>query len=244
VRLLISISLGCFAIGGLLLLIAGRKINSAERRARWVKYSVYFVIVMIIFSAAQLGRVWLQGILAVIIAVGAFEIRGALRLVRPASKILAIRIWAIYGVIAAAGWCSLCELAANTVAYVYIVVAGFDGFSQVSGQLLGQHKLAPRVSPGKTVEGVAGGMIGALATAALARRVIGLAPLAALQVSLLICVAGLAGDLGASWLKRRAGIKDYGRVLPQHGGVLDRFDSFLPALGMAGLWFHFQSGQV
>ncbi len=243
-RLLISISLSCFAIGGLLLLIAGRKVNSAERRARWIKYGVYFVIVMIMLGAAQQGRVWLQGILAAIIAVGAFEIRGALRLVRPASKLLAIRIWATYGAIATASWFSLYELAANTVAYVYIVVAGFDGFSQVAGQLLGQHKFAPSVSPGKTVEGVAGGIIGALATAALARRVIGLAPLAALQLSLLICVAGLAGDLGASWLKRRAGIKDYGRVLPQHGGILDRFDSFLPALAMAGLWFRFQAGQA
>ena len=83
-----------------------------------------------------------------------------------------------------------------------------------------------------------------LATAALARRVIGLSPLAALQVGSLICLAGLAGDLGASWFKRRAGIKDYGRVLPQHGGILDRFDSFLPALATSGLWFHFQTGPV
>ena len=243
-RLLISISLGCFTVGGLLLLIAGRKVNNTERRARWIKYGVYFVIVMIMFGAAQLGRVWLQGVLAVIMAVGACEIRGALGLVRPASKLLSIRIWATYGMIAAACWFSLNELAAYAVAYVYIVVAAFDGFSQVAGQLFGKRKLVPNISPGKTVEGAAGGMIGALATAALARQVIGLSPLAALQVSLLICVAGLAGDLGASWLKRRAGIKDYGRVLPQHGGILDRFDSFLPALAIAGLWFHFRAGQA
>jgi phosphatidate cytidylyltransferase len=244
VRVLISIALGCFAVGGVLLLIAGRKVNSSERRARWIKYGVYLLIVMLMFGAAQLGTVCLQGIVAVIIARGAYEIRGALRLVRRRSEFLAIRVWATYGVIAVASWFSLYELAAKTVAYVYIVVAGFDGFSQVAGQLLGQRKLAPTLSPGKTIEGAAGGMIGALATAALARQVIGLAPLAALQLSLLICLAGLAGDLGASWLKRRAGIKDYGRVLPQHGGILDRFDSFLPALAVAGLWFRFTAGQM
>ena len=243
-RLLISISLGCFAVGGLLILIAGRKVNSTERRARWIKYGVYFVIVMIMFGAAKLGRVWLQGVLAGVILVGACEIRGALGLVRPASKLLSIRIWATYGMIATVSWFSLYELAAYAVAYVYFVVAAFDGFSQLAGQLFGQRKLAPNISPGKTVEGVAGGLIGALSTAALARRVIGLSPLAALQVSLLICLAGLAGDLAASWLKRRAGIKDYGRVLPQHGGILDRFDSFLSALAIAGLWFHFQAGQA
>jgi len=77
----------------------------------------------------------------------------------------------------------------------------------------------------------------------LAGPLIGQTPLAAVQVGLLICLAGLAGDLSASWLKRRARIKDFGRVLPQHGGILDRFDSLLPALALCGPWFHFHIGQ-
>jgi phosphatidate cytidylyltransferase len=239
-----GISLGCFAVGGLLLLIAGRKVGRAERRARWIKYCVYVLIVMTMLGAAQQGKVWLQVLLAAIVALGAVEVRRALRLARAAGEDLSMQVWTCYGLIAAASWLSLYEFAADTVAYIFIVVAGFDGFSQVTGQLLGRRKLVPNISPGKTLEGAAGGILGALCTAILARSVIGHSSRAALQAGLLICVAALAGDLAASWLKRRAHIKDYGRLLPQHGGILDRFDSLLAALAVCGPWFHFQVGQL
>jgi phosphatidate cytidylyltransferase len=240
---LIAISLGCFGVGGILLWIAGRNVTRAERRARWIKYGVYLVIVMTILGAAQLGKVWLQGLLAVIMAAGAVEVRRALRLARAAGKQRSIRVWTIYGLIATACWLSLYELATHTVAYIYVVVAGFDGFSQATGQLLGRHKLVPNISPGKTFEGAAGGILGGLGTAILARSVIGESSPASLQVGLLICLGGLAGDLAASWLKRCARIKDYGRVLPQHGGILDRFDSLLPALALCGPWFYFHGSR-
>jgi phosphatidate cytidylyltransferase len=242
-RALMVISLCCFTVGGVLLLIAGRKVNRAERRARWIKFGVYFVVVMTILGAAYLGKVWLQALLAVIVAAGALEVRRALGLARAAGEHLSLRVWTFYGLIVLAAWLGLYQLATGTVAYIYVVVAGFDGFSQVTGQLLGRHKLVPNISPGKTFEGAAGGIIGGLGTAILARQIIGESSLAALKVGLLICVAGLAGDLSASWLKRRAGIKDYGRMLPQHGGILDRFDSLLPALALCGPWFHFLGAQ-
>ena len=240
-RSLMVITLGCFAAGGILMLIGGRNVNGAERRSRWIKFGVYFVVVVTVLGTAQLGKVWLQALLGVIIAAGVLEVGRALRRARAAGEHLAFRVWTAYGLIAIASWLSLSELAAVTVAYIYIVVAGFDGFSQVTGQILGRRRIAPNISPGKTVEGAAGGLLGALGTALLARPLAGLAPLAALQMGVLICLAGLAGDLSASWLKRRARIKDYGRVLPQHGGILDRFDSFLPALAVCGPWFHFQA---
>ena len=69
------------------------------------------------------------------------------------------------------------------------------------GKAFGTHKLAPTISPGKTVEGGLGGMIGS--------------------------VIGQLGDLAMSTIKRTVGIKDFGKILPGHGGILDRFDSFL-----------------
>jgi len=237
------ISLGCFVAGGILLLIASRNVSSHERRARWIKFAVYFAVVMTILATAQAGKFWLQLLMGTIIAVGAFEVMRALRLARAAGEHPSFQVWAAYGLIAAVCWLSLSDLATGTVAYVYIVVAGFDGFSQVTGQMLGRRRLAPTISPGKTLEGVAGGLFGALGIAILAGPLIGQTPLAAVQVGLLICLAGLAGDLSASWLKRRARIKDFGRVLPQHGGILDRFDSLLPALALCGPWFHFHIGQ-
>jgi phosphatidate cytidylyltransferase len=237
-RGLIGILLGCFAAGGVLVFVAGRKVNAAERKARWTKFIVYFVIVMTMLGAAYLGKPWLKAVLGVIIAAGALEAGRALRHARAAGQRLSFRVWTTYGLIAAAAWLSLSELGAGTVAYIYVVVAGFDGFSQLTGQLLGRRRLVPNISPGKTLEGAFGGLFGAMGIAIAAAPFIGQDTLAALQLGLLICLGGLAGDLAASWLKRRAGIKDYGRVLPQHGGVLDRFDSFIPALAVCGPWFY------
>jgi phosphatidate cytidylyltransferase len=232
--MLIGIVLGCFAVGGLLLLIAGQRVDAAERRRRWVKYLVYFSIVIAVLGAARIGMIWLAILFATILVLGAREIAAALR--RVSSKRLALPVWVIYGLLAAACLASLCYLTMDEVAYVYIVVAVFDGFSQVSGQLLGRHKLAPRLSPGKTIEGTLGGMISALGMATLAGPLADMTFPRTLETGLLICLASLGGDLAASWIKRQAGIKDYGRLLPGHGGVLDRFDSFLPALALCGLW--------
>lgn len=242
-RLLIVISLGCFVAGGIVQAIASRDVNCAERRARWIKFSVYFAVVMTMLGTVQLGRFWLQLLMGAIIAAGAFEVIRALRLARIAGQDFTLRVSTVYVLIATASWLSLSGLATGTVAFVYIVVAGFDGFSQVTGQLLGRRRLMPTISPGKTLEGLAGGLCGALGTALLARGLIGQTPLVVLQSGVMICLAGLAGDLSASWLKRRARIKDFSRALPQHGGILDRFDSFLPALALCGPWFHFQLGR-
>lgn len=97
------------------------------------------------------------------------------------------------------------------------------------GLLFGRHKLAPSVSPSKTVEGLTGG---ALATAAASIGLdtwwrLGLGPWHALSLAVLITAFGTLGDLVESKLKRAAGVKDSGILLPGHGGVLDRFDSLM-----------------
>jgi phosphatidate cytidylyltransferase len=128
------------------------------------------------------------------------------------------------------------QLTPILVAYIYVVVAVFDGFSQVVGQYLGRYRLVPSISPNKTIEGAFGGAVVAASIAVLTRSLVTLNSLEALLTGLLICIAALGGDLSASWLKRKAGIKDYDRLFPGHGGVLDRFDSFLFVLAICGLW--------
>jgi phosphatidate cytidylyltransferase len=234
--LLIEISLCLFAVGAALMLVAGRRVDAPERRARWIKYFVYFLIVMTVLGAALLGTAWLQGLLALIIVLGSWEIWDSSGRAMAKGARLPILVWPIYGLVAIAAWFSIGRMRAEAVAYVYVVVAGFDGFSQVAGQLLGRHQLVPQLSPGKTIEGAIGGLLVAAGLALFARPMVGLGIAAAVQTGLLICAAGLAGDLAASWLKRRAGIKDFGHLLPGHGGILDRFDSFLPALAVCGAW--------
>lgn len=124
-----------------------------------------------------------------------------------------------------------------------------DTGAYFAGRALGRHKLAPRVSPGKTVEGLVGGVLLALLVVAAVFYTGWLeARLPALMVAALLTVlASVLGDLFESMIKRERGIKDSGTVLPGHGGMLDRIDSVTAALpvALAGLsWFDLPGGQL
>jgi phosphatidate cytidylyltransferase len=116
-----------------------------------------------------------------------------------------------------------------------------DTGAYLAGRRWGRRKLAPSISPGKTWEGVAGGAVGCLVYAmiwatldpAFRTRVEGAYWVAFLAGTLLLCALSVIGDLLESALKRQAGAKDSGRLLPGHGGVLDRIDSATATLPAA-----------
>ncbi len=105
-----------------------------------------------------------------------------------------------------------------------------DSFAYVWGKLLGRHKLAPNISAGKTIEGTIGGIVTAVGLSLLGPIIF---PQVDFSVSewvvfaVLISVFAVPSDLSESLLKRQAGVKDSGKILPGHGGILDRFDSVL-----------------
>jgi phosphatidate cytidylyltransferase len=104
-----------------------------------------------------------------------------------------------------------------------------DVFAYITGSLIGKHKLAPDISPKKTIEGAAGGLFAAIAAAWLVNEYLFIESYSLILVIILgfaVWLAGTAGDLYESGLKRIIGIKDSGNLLPGHGGFLDRFDSF------------------
>jgi len=109
-----------------------------------------------------------------------------------------------------------------------------DTGAYFAGRALGRHKLYPAISPGKTVEGAVGGLVGCLGMLFLARATYfpALTPHDCLAVALPASVLGPIGDLVESMLKRSAGVKDSGRLIPGHGGLLDRLD----ALMFVGAW--------
>lgn len=107
------------------------------------------------------------------------------------------------------------------------VVWATDIGAYFAGRRIGGPKLAPRLSPNKTWAGLGGGVVSALVIGAIIARVFGLDPLLLLLGAPLAVLAQL-GDLFESWLKRRAGVKDSGRLLPGHGGALDRLDGVVP----------------
>lgn len=108
---------------------------------------------------------------------------------------------------------------------------GSDTFAYFTGKSVGRHKLAPRVSPGKTWEGAVGGLAGAVLVVWLFTLdhglQVALSVWQSVVLGLLVSVFGQLGDLAESFLKRRFGVKDAGRLIPGHGGVLDRIDSIV-----------------
>ncbi len=114
--------------------------------------------------------------------------------------------------------------------YLWLAFVGTwaaDTFAFFVGSRFGRHKLAPAVSPGKTWEGVAGGLVGSV-VGVTALGGLGFLPLVhSVAIGLLVGVVAPLGDLVESSIKRYAGVKDSGRLLPGHGGVLDRFDSIM-----------------
>lgn len=106
------------------------------------------------------------------------------------------------------------------------------------GRAFGTHRLAPRISPNKTWEGVFGGILGAVVIATVLVAILepGAALWAGIPLGLLVAVVGTIGDLAESALKRITGVKDSGVLLPGHGGILDRLDSLAPNLAVV-YWF-------
>ena len=122
------------------------------------------------------------------------------------------------------------------------LVAAFmsDSAALFTGMACGKHKLAPKASPKKTVEGAVGGLVGGIVGMVLFRIVFFFVTVQALSIGWCMVIGlvgafmGQLGDLSFSVIKRQCGIKDYGRLLPGHGGVLDRFDSVIFAA--PGVW--------
>ncbi|MBL6749916.1 MAG: phosphatidate cytidylyltransferase [Nevskia sp.] len=128
----------------------------------------------------------------------------------------------------------------RSLLFVFVLVWAADVGAYFAGRALGRHKLAPRVSPGKTVEGAVGGLLLSLVWAVAAMRpVFGTADAGAaarlLALCLLAAVASIVGDLSISMFKRLSGVKDSGKLLPGHGGILDRIDSLMAAAPVMAL---------
>lgn len=128
--------------------------------------------------------------------------------------------------------------------WVLVAVLGVvwvaDSAAYFAGHVWGRHKLAPAISPGKTWEGVAGAVVAVAVYHALVwnfgfRSVMPDATIAATALVAALLPLSILGDLFESWIKRQAGVKDSGRLLPGHGGVLDRIDGLTATLPFAAL---------
>ncbi|WP_109079013.1 phosphatidate cytidylyltransferase [Aggregatibacter kilianii] len=119
--------------------------------------------------------------------------------------------------------------------FLILVVQSSDVLQYVWGKLFGKHKIAPKLSPSKTVEGFVGGVVSASVLGGLLYWLTPFSPVQAVLMSLLICLMGFLGGLVMSAMKRSMGVKDWGNMISGHGGMLDRMDSLCFA---APIFFH------
>jgi len=210
-----------FLIGGVALFFITKKQTEQQARTSRIKYFSYMIVVSITLAALYYSRYSALSLHIIIALIGATEVW------RATVNHLKIRLLAgpIYIFIA------ICfclypiqdNLPIQSLWRIYFYVLVFDGFAQISGQLFKGKKLAPKISPDKSISGVIGGMIMCIVTHYLIEHNWSTALLWGAVFSLL----ALTGDLLASILKRKTGIKDYSNLIPGHGGILDRYDSYM-----------------
>ncbi|MGD9557349.1 MAG: phosphatidate cytidylyltransferase [Mangrovibacterium sp.] len=126
----------------------------------------------------------------------------------------------------------------DRVILLLVMIWIYDSGAYLAGVSMGKHRLFERISPKKSWEGAIGGLLITLAASALLAPYTGLSRPHLITVTFLVVLASTFGDLTESMLKRQFGLKDSGRIIPGHGGLLDRFDSLLFAIPVfvAYLW--------
>ena len=118
----------------------------------------------------------------------------------------------------------------NYFLYLVLLITSMDVFAYLGGKLLGNIKIIPKISNGKTVEGTLIGLISTVAISFMIKDLINLDTLSSLLFGFVIGILSFLGDMYESFVKRKIGIKDSGKLIPGHGGLMDRFDGYILVL--------------
>ena len=218
-----------FIIGAIAIHIISRKKERPQKIGAWKKFFVYFFIINSIFLCIIYVPILFRAICLLVALGGAFEI---FRLQIKSHQRLAWSKFCLYFSIYIALATLFFFFAFQSVEIQLLTVFAvcvFDAFSQLSGQLFGKRKIAPHISPNKTFGGLVGGTLSALILGIIANFNSGFGIIHVIILILCVIAASFVGDLLASYVKRQYGVKDYSALLPGHGGILDRFDSWILA---------------
>lgn len=198
-----------------------------------VRIASALVVVAIAIGAIWLGG-WFWAAFVMVVAAGVLYEWRALVRAMPGGPLRAI-LWTIGGILyiapAAAMLLMLREAEGGFAKVFFLValVAAIDIGAYFTGRSIGGPKIAPRISPSKTWAGLLGGVLGASALLYLWAGLggVNLAWWQVLALGALAAIIAQAGDFFESWMKRRAGVKDSGRLIPGHGGLFDRVDGLI-----------------
>lgn len=219
---------GFFIIGIIGTLLANRSAVAEIRKQRWLKLSIHFIIVHVLVVCIIYFFTYFYLVTIFILVIGFYEIF-KYSTAKKRSLLFYVCTFLIFTFFAIGFFLTSKAFASNLLLYIFMIVFVFDGFSQISGQVFGRRLLFPLVSPGKTVEGFAGGAVVAILTSIIIRKWILLPVMESMYLCFLLITASVFGDWLASYYKRKHNIKDFSRLIPGHGGMLDRFDSWIAA---------------
>lgn len=212
-----------FVAGAFFLILITRRLDPVSSKKQWVKFITYVLLFNLIWNSI----VWYEMVFILlgyaIMILCAWEYWTAIKRLRLGFFLIPAFILVL------AGFWRYLYLPKNEILFTFFMVVLFDGSSQIAGQLFGKKALLPKISPGKTTEGLIGGTGITLGTVLLVKSAFAYSWTEIILMSLLVLLFAFMGDLLASLIKRHSGIETFGSLLPGHGGFLDRFDSLIMA---------------
>ncbi len=228
------VSLLSFTIGVLAFAMLNKTSTKEKAKDRNTKLVTYFVITTLMYVSIIFVPLLLYILSSFLIFIALRELVSASEQgsIRPLPSIMAGGIILYF----------FAQFILNTppenILFIYYIIVHFDGFCQVIGEAIGRRKLISKISPSKTWEGFIGGYLAAIIAGFLIYKWND--PIKTMTEVSLIVFSGFLGDALASWYKRQCGVKNYSNLIPGHGGVLDRFDSFFMAgaIFQAIQWFY------
>jgi CDP-diglyceride synthetase len=212
-----------------------QRASGRRDRSAWVTFAMQLLLAAWVLVPAWLGTTpFMLAMVLVAISAGD-ELASALRAALHQPKLLDLLLGHSLPLLCVAPLLLVHAQDARHIYFYYAAIELNDSFAFIVGRSLGRTPAFPRLSPGKTREGLVAGWVAASATGAALSffEPHWSRPLCAL-IGLVLGIAATLADLAASWLKRRAQLKDFSDVLPGHGGVLDAYDSLLLA---APVWY-------
>lgn len=226
--------LSYFILGGIGFYFINRRKEKEVARESWTKFIAYFFIIHILFFGIVINPIAFRYISYAIVGVGAFELFRLFQKRNFQNSGFFLLSMFVY-VVLSIGFLIFSSLRMELILFTFLVLSIFDAFSQISGQLWGKSKIVPKISPNKTVGGTLGGSIFAILSAIFLNYIIREEWYLAVLMAAGIVLFAFLGDLAASFYKRKYNVKDYSKLIPGHGGFLDRFDSLIAG----GAWVAF-----
>ena len=221
-----SVILVYYLLGTIGIYFINRRKDPDIRQRAWVKHITYFIVTSIVFFSIGINPVAFRILAFLIIIVGFLELLRLFKESGFAGKgFFSISI--VIMTLLSLGFIQFSMKEKGLVLFAFMILSIFDGFSQVSGQLFGKTKLFPKISPNKTVEGLAGGALIGIVSGLVFKNIVPVSSLKAIILAAIVVLFAFSGDTFKSLYKRRYNVKDFSNLIPGHGGVLDRFDSLI-----------------